>query len=451
MKQKKFFFEEFVNMGSKQSVVEGTHSEYKTKFIHKIFEERLKKNCICAPAIYYPDADGGVVRETSFDELNKKANRLAACILNFLHETDAVRNQDGDYVIAVYMATNDNVIAALLAIWKAGAAYLPLEPNFPLNRIQHILDEARPSLVICDLNANSGDFPNTKTMSFNELLTRSGYFSDDNIHTQNSVNSGENDIALILYTSGSTGVPKGVRIPHSAVMNKLRWFQFTFPYSASEKVGALNSALTNVDSVAELWSPLLCGVAVLVIPQEMTKDPSKLVDLLESYKVERLVLVPTLLTSILSHLSTEKKRLLSNLTTWICCGETLTTTLAENFFNYFYGAHRLCNFYGSTEVMGDVTYYVCDDIKELDGLTTVPIGRPIDNTVIFILNDDLNPVKPGEIGEIFVAGLNLAKGYVAGREKSKFIHNRFTDNLSKCKTRTNSSIAANHLSFTTTI
>lgn len=166
----------------------------------------------------------------------------------------------------------------------------------------------------------------------------------------------------------------------------------------------------------------------------MTRDPSKLVDLLESYKIERLVLVPTLLKSILAYLSLRNERLLSNLKAWICSGETLTKSLAETFFKYFFdGTYQLCNFYGTTEVMGDVTYYVCENVEELDGLANVPIGYPLDNTVIFILNDDLNPVKPGEIGEIFVAGSNLAKGYVAGREKSKFIHNRFTDNPSKCR------------------
>ncbi len=171
---------------------------------------------------------------------------------------------------------------------------------------------------------------------------------------------------------------------------------------------------------------------MLVIPREITKDPSKLVNLLETYKIQRLVVVPTLLTSILAYLSTRNDNLLSNLKTWMCGGEALTTLHVERFFqNFNDGTHRICNFYGSTEVMGDVTYYVCENIEELDGLSNVPIGVPIDNTVIFILNDDLSPVKPGETGEICVAGSNLAKGYVGGEEKSKFIYNRFTDNPSE--------------------
>lgn len=143
------------------------------------------------------------------------------------------------------------------------------------------------------------------------------------------------------------------------------------------------------------------------------------------------MLVPILLTDILAYLRLQNQRLLSNLKTWVSCGETLTTSLAAEFFKYFHdGTHRLCNFYGCTEVMGDVTYYVCENIEQVADLTKVPIGCPIDNTAIVLMDDNFNLVKKGDRGEIFVTGLSLANGYVNGREKSKYIHNRFTDNPS---------------------
>lgn len=195
-------------MGSKQSVVEGRNSDYQTIGIDKLFVERLNENSSQRTALYYHDETDGV-RETSFSDLNKKANRLAACILDILRDTDANRNQDDDYVIAVCMNSSDNVIVTLLAIWKTGAAYLPLEPNFPLNRTQHIVGEVKPALVICDHNVDRSVFQSTNCISFKELLDKSSSCSDDNIHTQNSVSRGEDDIAIVLYTSGSTGMPKG--------------------------------------------------------------------------------------------------------------------------------------------------------------------------------------------------------------------------------------------------
>ncbi|KAG4078429.1 hypothetical protein HA402_013140 [Bradysia odoriphaga] len=366
------------NMGAKQSVVEGGNSDEKSKFVHKIFEERLSGNVINRPALLYRDAAESL-RSTSFDDLNRTANRLAACILEMLRDNDAMRNQDGDYVIAVCMSKNDYAITMLLAIWKIGAAYLAIERNFPVNQIRFLVKDAEPTMIICDHYADRSAFENVCCISYEELLAKSALCAEDNIHTQNSVRYCDDDIAIISYTSGTAGVMK--------------------------------------------------GVAVLIVPSDVIKDPSKLVDFLESNKIERIVVTPTLLMSVLHYLSMRKECRLSSLKTWMCGGETLTTLSAKKFFRYFRdGMHLLCNFYGCTETVGTASYFVCEDIKELEGVSNVPIGYPLDNTSIFIMNNDLNPVKPGEIGEICVAGSSLARGYVADKEKSKFIANRFMDN-----------------------
>lgn len=168
---------------------------------------------------------------------------------------------------------------------------------------------------------------------------------------------------------------------------------------------------------------------MLVVPKCVTKDPTQLVAMLQKYEIERLVLVPTLLKSLLIYLSLKNDaNLLSKLKLWVCSGETLPVSLANEFYDYFpENEYLLCNFYGSTEIMGDVTYFICQGQDELsDYENSVPIGRPVFNTTIYILDSNRNPVGIDETGEIFVSGSNLAHGYVNGRDKDRFIENFVT-------------------------
>lgn len=162
-----------------------------------------------------------------------------------------------------------------------------------------------------------------------------------------------------------------------------------------------------------------------MIPKCVTKDPTQLVSILQKYEIERLVLVPTLLKSLLIYLSLKRDaNLLSKLKLFVCSGETLPAALAMEFYDYFpENEHFLCNYYGSTEIMGDVTYFVCEGKEQLRSYSNVPIGCPIFNTNIYILDTDNKPVKTGTVGELFVSGSNLAHGYVNGRDKDRFIEN----------------------------
>lgn len=169
-----------------------------------------------------------------------------------------------------------------------------------------------------------------------------------------------------------------------------------------------------------------------MIPKDVTKDPSRLVALLHAYEVERLMLVPTLLKSILTYLSlVHDSSLLQNLKTWISSGETLSVSLANEFFDYFTeNNHVLCNFYGSTEY-NDTTHFICERKEHLRSLRKMPIGYPLFNTAVYVLDSDRIPMDIGESGELYVAGLNMADGYVNGRDKDRFIENPFTPDLSK--------------------
>ncbi|XP_050082455.1 mycosubtilin synthase subunit C [Anopheles aquasalis] len=412
------------------AVVKGQMRSLVPTLLHRTFEANVDKFCGTETALVYNDDDRGEVR-INYNVLNSTANRLATAMLQRVKEHFRSQpNGDGDNIVAVCMQPTDRLVTMLLAIWKAGAAYLPIDPTFPPNRIQHILGEARPVLVVYDDDYdNAAIFGRTPAISYAELRKRASDMSNANIRPEAMLGRGDSELALVLYTSGSTGVPKGVRLNHGTILNRLQWQWERFPYSPTERIGVFKTALTFVDSVTEIWGPLLNGMAIVVVPKKVTNNPEKLVELLESYSIERLVLVPTLLRSLLLYLPLQQRadantKLLYQLRIWVCSGEPLQISLAREFFDYFQeGVHQLCNFYGSTEVMGDVTYFACESKRQLESYEKVPIGYPLDNTAIYVLNAKMKPVQVDEIGELYVSGLNLAEGYVNGRDPDRFIDN----------------------------
>ncbi|KAJ2940472.1 hypothetical protein O0L34_g6402 [Tuta absoluta] len=377
------------------------------------------------PALVYSDETATI--QISYEQLHARTNALAKAISSRARPTGS--NRDGDYVIAVCMQPTHNTVLALLASWKAGAAYLPIEPSFPQARVSHILKDAEPSLVVYDDTANPHMFAGSGVpyVSYEELCQDcAGLTAEEPSDREVLAVTRKDSVAIVLYTSGSTGIPKGVRLTYSAICNRL-WWQFrTLPYSDTEVTCVWKTALTFVDSVTEIWGPLLHGRTLLVLSKDTTRDPQKLVRVLAENQVQRLVLVPTLLRSILMSLTLNPAdRPLQHLKLWVCSGETLSKELAGQFFKYFgdHAGYKLANFYGSTEVMGDVTYYVMENSGQLDLYNTIPIGAPLDNCAVYLLDEEMNPSRESEPGEVWVSGSNLAAGYVGGQAPEKFQDN----------------------------
>ncbi|XP_018568645.1 uncharacterized protein LOC108908938 [Anoplophora glabripennis] len=403
------------------SIIKGPTRQLTPNLLHKLFENVATG--LAANRIALIFNENGQLRQHTYAELDKITNKIAKTIQQSIVSHSLPRNADGDYIVAVNMQPSDHLVITLLAIWKAGAAYLPLDNAFPGARIEHIVREAKPAIIIYD--QDSDYYMNTFKMCFEELVSQSNDQPIDALKKEERVRHIKDDLAIVLYTSGSTGVPKGVRLPHKVILNRLHWQFKRFPYSDTEKVCVFKTALTFVDSVSEIWGPLINGLSLIVVPKALTKDPEKLIGLLDEYKIERLVLVPSLLKSLLIFLEIRKNKMaLRNLKLWVCSGETLPVSLAEEFFKYFpENQHLLCNFYGSTEIMGDVTFHVVSGLQQLKHQSRVPIGLPVDNTIIYLLDGEFRPAKAGVVGELFVSGLNLAAGYVNGRDPEKFLDN----------------------------
>ncbi|CAG0895335.1 unnamed protein product [Darwinula stevensoni] len=410
--------------------------------VHEIFEARAK-------GTGKKEALRFRWRSMDFTELNETCNKLARLL------RARMSGSEGDPVVAVCMEPSLVLVVSLISILKTGSAYLPLDPEFPAERIDHILRDANPMFVLKSgeskgLEEGRGShllydvevlLRESRDLSPEDLGKSSHLVYDIEILLQESqdlspedlgedslipIKRAEDRLAAILYTSGSTGTPKGVRLPHRVLLNRLLWQWDTFPYGDDE-VCCFKTAVTFVDSISEIFGSLCDGKTLLIVPRGVTRYPEEFLAEVRQYEVRRLVLVPTLLRSILLYArSTKASDSVGSLRLWVCSGETLTQKAVIDFFDLFPDGHTLCNFYGSTEVMGDVTYEVFRSRQEALVKThtgKVSIGRPIYNTILYVLDGDMRPVVKGEIGEIFLAGNNLASLYVRVGSAGKFLAN----------------------------
>ncbi|EZA51013.1 Tyrocidine synthase [Ooceraea biroi] len=402
-----------------QSILKGLQIENdkEKKLVHELF------SCTAAAhpnqtAIRYEN-DAGEKYTLSYEELDNITRQLAQALHKYERYERASQS-----LVAVCMKPSDRLPIILLSILKAGMAYLPLDAEFPMSRVKHILEEAQPLMVLIEQEADLSIYEGTLVITYEQLLKEAKKIQKNTLEIKEC----PNQLAIVLYTSGSTGIPKGVLIPHTTLLNRLEWQWRELPYADDEERCVFKTSLTFVDSVPEIWGPLLQGRTLIVVPKSVTKDPERFVPLLEKHQIQRLVLVPSLLRSLLMYLGLpDNENVLGRLRLWICSGETLPITLADQFFTTFSNEDKiLANFYGSTEVMGDVTYHLLSKRAQLQDMEKVPIGKPIDNCIIYLVSKEMRLVPQGEIGELVVAGKNLAMGYIRERDTHKFLANPFS-------------------------
>ncbi len=344
-----------------------------------------------------PDAAAVLFHEKklTYKQINEQANRLAHYLIK--------RGVRPGNLVGVSFERSPQIVVALLGVLKAGAAYVPLDSTYPPQWLSFVVEDSQLWGVVTD-RATRNRLPATVT---NVIALDA---DADAIRTHSGKNPGlpssKDERAYVLYTSGSTGTPKGVQGTHRAALNRFAWMWRAYPFQPGE-VCCQKTNLGFVDSVWEIFGPLLAGVPNVIIPQDTLHDPEELLETLSREKVTRIVLVPSLLRMLLEHAPQLGERV-PRLKLWSCSGEVLPVDLVERFRAGFPGA-TLLNLYGSAEVAADVTWH---QVSEEDArANSIPIGKPIANTQVYILDGNRNPVPMGVRGEIYVGGDGLAAGY----------------------------------------
>ncbi|MFF7730906.1 amino acid adenylation domain-containing protein [Streptomyces sp. NPDC008001] len=341
-----------------------------------------------APAVVF----GG--RELTYAELNASANRLA----HFL----AARGAGPERVVAVALPRSAELVVALLAVLKTGAAYLPVDPEQPAERTAFMFADARPVAVLTTAGSGRALPPRTPRLALDELGAAGALDACPDTDPGRAGRPGALHPAYVIYTSGSTGRPKGVAVPHTAIVNRLHWMQAEYRLDATDRV-LQKTPFTFDVSVWEFFWPLTEGATLVVAPPEAHKDPTRLAELIRAERITTAHFVPSMLHAFLETPAAADCRTLRRV---FSSGEALPAELITRFRSTLDA--RLYNLYGPTEAAVDATAWACP----ADFAGTVSIGAPIANMRAHVLDDALQLVPPGVTGELYLAGRGLARGYV---------------------------------------
>ena len=358
----------------------------KDKCIHQLFEAQVERT----PDAIALECDG---KQIPYRELNRRANQLAHRLISL--------GVGREKLVGICVERSLEMVIGLLAILKAGGAYVPLDPTYPIERVKFMLKDSEACVLLTSRELFSS-FTDDGAVA---VAVDDSLFVDAQKGGNPNSSAKADDPAYVIYTSGSTGIPKGVIGLHRGAVNRMAWMWKAYPFGFSE-INCLKTSLSFVDSVWETFGALLQGVPSLIISDHVI-DTQALVHMLAAHRVTRIVLVPSLLRAILDEWPNLQENLPHKMI-WTSSGEPLTGEVADRFRKNLPNS-TLLNLYGASEISADVTYHDCS--KRVPG-TRIPIGRPISNTSIYLLDSHLEPVPIGIPGEIYLAGDGLARGYL---------------------------------------
>ncbi|MBK3774258.1 amino acid adenylation domain-containing protein [Azospirillum brasilense] len=347
-----------------------------------------------------------------FREVRRRVTALAGRLR-------ALGVRPGD-VVAVGVPRSASLSLSILAVIEAGGAYLPLDLGYPAERLAFMLSDARPRVLMTDAASRPlfGDAVPVLTVDEDGGTVDAPFVPADALTPDHP--------AYVIYTSGTTGRPKGVAVSHGAIVNRILWMQSEYPLGPDDAI--LQKTPCGFDvSVWEFFWSFLVGARLAMAPPEAHRDPAALVRLIEHHRITTIHFVPSMLalfTASVIETHGPDAPICTSLTRVFCSGEALGRGLSRAFADRF-GA-ELHNLYGPTEAAVDVTYCPASGAW-IEGDGGVPIGRPVWNTQLRILDHALRPVPPGAVGELYLCGDQLAIGYLGrpGLTASRFVADPF--------------------------
>ncbi|HTI70861.1 MAG TPA: AMP-binding protein, partial [Candidatus Limnocylindria bacterium] len=318
--------------------------------------------------------------ELSYGELGRRAGLLASYLRRL--------GSGPGHLVGVYLERSFEMVVALLGILESGAAYVPIDPDYPAERQAFMIDDSGARILLTVERLRGGipaDKAHVVSLDAEWRVIESAPFIDGD-------DSGAEDLAYVIYTSGSTGRPKGARNIHRGIVNRLLWGQDEYRLTPSDVV--LQKTPYSFDiSVWEFFWPLMAGARLVLARPGGHREPDYLRDLIRRESISLLHFVPSMLGAFLEEPGVENCVSVRDV---LCSGEALPYHLQARFFELL--PARLHNLYGPTEAAVEVTYWEC---QRGGDLKVVPIGRPVANTRCYILDAQMNPVPAGETGELY--------------------------------------------------
>lgn len=368
--------------------------------ISDIFEKAVKKY-EKKIACYYID------EIITYSELNKLANRIAHWIIS--------HKLVGNKIVGVMMKRSIEMEATLLGILKSGNAYMPIGVDFPIDRTLYMANDGEIEVLI--VNYYDEKIEDISKNGVN-VIHISKILEEEKKEDNPSIKKASSDLMYVLYTSGSTGRPKGVMIHNDSVINRLCWMVEHYNFNETDVILQKTPYTFDV-SVWELFGWFFQGGKLCLLEHNMQRDPYAIVETIKTRDVTIMHFVPSMLEVFLEVLDEEQIKQLKTLKYVFSSGEVLRSSQVKKFNLLLYEANKtkIINLYGPTEATIDVTYY--DDCYLGSNKKSIPIGKAISNVRLYIVNEENEQVPIGKKGELCIAGISLAEGYINDEEKTK--------------------------------